>query len=114
MNIEESAGCVLFAGVGVPGPGATAHTMTGSRRCVMDNDGMEDDGGSFGVPGTRSRVRVGANRRARLRDTLGGQWGRWIRMKQGHRKAGGVEHRMTGDGEDVSTRDDPEHHRVTF
>ena len=52
-------------------PSAATRTTTGSRTWAIDNDGIEEGGGGFGVPGTRSSVRVGAKSRARLRNTLG-------------------------------------------
>ena len=39
--------------------------------CAIDNDRIDESGGGSGVPGTRSRVCVGAKSRARLRNTLG-------------------------------------------
>jgi hypothetical protein len=71
---ESTAGVAeppLFTAIAVPGPGAATRTTTGSRTRAIDNDGIEEGGGGFGVPGTRSSVRVGAKSRARLRNTLG-------------------------------------------
>src|SRR6267154_1186957 len=75
MNIGESTAGVarrlLLMAIPVPWPGAATRTMTGSRMWAIDNDGMEEGGGGFGVPGTSSSVLVGAKSRARLRNTLG-------------------------------------------
>lgn len=70
-SAARAAGRLLSAVIPVRGPGTTACTTTGSGTCAIYNDRIEESGGGCGVPGTRSRVRVGAKSRARLRNTLG-------------------------------------------
>jgi hypothetical protein len=71
---ESTAGMAerpLLTVIPVPGPGAATCTTTGSVTWAIDIVVIEEGGGGFGVPGTRSTVRVGAKSRARFRNTLG-------------------------------------------
>ena len=70
-SIARAAGRLLSAAIPALDLGTAACTMMGSRTPAVDNDTIEESGGGSGVPGTRSRVRVGAKSRARLRNTFG-------------------------------------------